>query len=208
MTAPNRPRQSPSAAAPEGDAAPDVADLLAKAGSGDEAAWSDLVGRFAPRVFALCRSRRFDPERAEEVTQSVFVSVAQHVRSGEYSERGAFEPWLFRIAMNRIRDEARRVARQATTSAGDLFGRMSASPADNGASADDLRGLRSALESLGDADREVVELRHHADMSFRQIAAALGEPIGTVLARHHRALRKLRDMLDPGADPRADGDER
>ena len=52
-----------------------------------------------------------------------------------------------------------------------------------------------------DADREVVELRHHADLSFKQMAQLLNEPIGTLLARHHRALRKLRATLEQAMGP-------
>ena len=61
-----------------------------------------------------------------------------------------------------------------------------------------VRELRAAMERLGDADREVVELRHHAGMGFKEIAALLGQPLGTVLARHHRALGKLREMMGSG----------
>ena len=61
-----------------------------------------------------------------------------------------------------------------------------------------LDALRSALSGLEDADREVIELRHHAGMSFKQIADLLEEPIGTLLARHHRALRKLKDIMTAG----------
>jgi len=52
---------------------------------------------------------------------------------------------------------------------------------------------------LPEADREILGLRHHAGMSFKHIAAMLGVPVGTALARHHRALKKLRDTIDPAA---------
>jgi RNA polymerase sigma-70 factor (ECF subfamily) len=57
---------------------------------------------------------------------------------------------------------------------------------------------------LSESDREVVELRHHAGMSFKSMAELLEEPIGTLLARHHRALKKLKDLMSgPGhAGPR------
>ena len=45
------------------------------------------------------------------------------------------------------------------------------------------------MARLHDADREVIELRHHGGLSFKQIAELLDEPLGTLLARHHRALR-------------------
>ena len=56
--------------------------------------------------------------------------------------------------------------------------------------------LKRAMETLSDADREIVELRHHGGLSFKQIADVLGEPMGTLLARHHRALKKLKEMME------------
>lgn len=176
-----------------------VEDMLSRAAAGDESAWREIVERYARRVFALARSRRLREHVAEEVTQSVFATVAAHVRTGEYVERGRFESWLFRVAMNRVRDEVRRNKRRAGEMGsagleGRADGREAPVSAPDGA-AEELTGLRRAMETLGDADRDVLELRHHAGMGFKEIAALLGEPLGTVLARHHRALAKLRDML-------------
>jgi RNA polymerase sigma-70 factor (ECF subfamily) len=70
-----------------------------------------------------------------------------------------------------------------------------------------VRQLRSAMEKLTDADREIVELRHHAGMSFKQMADMLNEPLGTLLARHHRALKKLKELItagDPSLAPSGD----
>jgi RNA polymerase sigma-70 factor (ECF subfamily) len=53
---------------------------------------------------------------------------------------------------------------------------------------------------LPDADREIVELRHQGGLSFKQLADLLNEPLGTLLARHHRALKKLHSLLSDGGD--------
>jgi RNA polymerase sigma-70 factor, ECF subfamily len=58
-----------------------------------------------------------------------------------------------------------------------------------------LAKLRQAMAELSDSDREVIELRHHGGMSFREIAEMLDQPLGTLLARHHRALRKLKQLM-------------
>ena len=60
----------------------------------------------------------------------------------------------------------------------------------------EIARLRDALDTLSDADRQTIELRHHAALSFQQIADTLEEPLGTVLARHHRALKKLRSAME------------
>jgi len=67
--------------------------------------------------------------------------------------------------------------------------------------------LRQALAQLTDGDREIIEMRHTAGMSFRALSDYFEEPLGTLLARHHRALKKLKSLLeamgveDPGGEP-------
>lgn len=179
------------------DPSPDdthVRELVLRAGDGDEDAWRELVGTYARRVYGLLRSRSCDPARAEEITQSVFVTVARVLGQGQYKEQGRFDAWLFRVAMNRLRDDARARKRRSTHALGDAAAGLEArEPA---APPPETGNLHAALEGLAPADREVIELRHRADMSFKQIAEVLGQPLGTVLARHHRALRKLRTVME------------
>ncbi|MGD1916859.1 MAG: RNA polymerase sigma factor [Phycisphaerales bacterium] len=172
-----------------------VAQWVAEAATGDQDAWRALVEAYARRVFGLLRSQGCDPARAEEITQSVFVTVARVVGRGQYDEQGRFDAWIFRVAMNRLRDDARTRKRRATYEMGDEAEAVHLAAA-SAPSEQDHSGLHEALAGLAPADREVIELRHRANMSFKQIAEVLGQPLGTVLARHHRALRKLRATLE------------
>jgi RNA polymerase sigma-70 factor (ECF subfamily) len=179
-----------------------------------DSAWKQLLGIYGKRVFGLARSRLGgDRDAAEDIVQSVFSKLAVKLRAGEYVEEGKFEAYLFRVAMNRIRDEGRRRSRsrefvtnlEATRNSGEqveppVADPLSGSPADHAARRTQEQHehnlLREALAQLPEADREVIELRHHGGMSFQQLSLVLEEPIGTILARHHRALRKLRAILD------------
>ncbi len=184
----------PGAGAEAGDA---LASLVSRASLGDERAWEELVRLYAGRVFALAQSRLRRPDLAEEITQSVFVTIATKLKDRQYDEQGRFEPWLFRVTMNRVRDTARRMKRQAgMLEPGVMDGMLSGADGRVGPDTDETAALRRALDTLGEADREVVELRHHGRMGFKEIAELLGEPVGTVLARHHRALRKLRAVME------------
>jgi RNA polymerase sigma-70 factor (ECF subfamily) len=182
----------------------ELASVIARAAKGEERAWEELMGLYARRVFAMARSRLHDDELAEEITQSVFVTVATKLSAqsegGGYSEQGRFEPWLFRITMNRVRDLCRKRARHATPTAPEHLSGVSSNDshdhAEHDANQAELGRLRHAMEQLTDRDREIIELRHHGQMSFKQIAEISGDPIGTLLARHHRALKKLKDLLD------------
>jgi RNA polymerase sigma-70 factor (ECF subfamily) len=139
---------------------------------------------------------------------------------GAYQERGRFEPWLFRIAMNKLRDEMRRRKRQAMTmdmgpqsSTEDSPGGGWASlqphvvsggpapapdPLEQVSRDEQIQQLRQAIATMSQADQEVLHFRHTAQLTFAQIAQALDQPLGTVLARGHRALEKLKKLMVGG----------
>ncbi len=170
--------------------------LLSRGAQGDPAAWREIVGLYARRVFAMAFSRLRNREQAEEIAQSVLATVAMKLKAGDYAEQGKFESWLMRVTMNRIRDEARRVRRQATPTDPAV---LMDSREDSG-NAEPQPGrftaLREAMERLPDADREILMLRHQGQMGFKEMAELLDEPVGTLLARHHRALKKLREIME------------
>ena len=169
--------------------------LVADAGRGDETAWRRLVELTAPRLFAVVRAQCRNEELAEEIVQSTFTSVVEKLDG--YTEDGRFEAWLTRIAINRLRDEMRRRGRQAISADEQtivgLAGAAEPAPPESGTSVG--VDLRSALDQLSDADREIIHLRHVSGLSFKEMADVLGSPVGTLLARHHRALKKLRTLL-------------
>ena len=214
---------------------PKLDQILARAAQGNPEAWRMLVDAYSKRVYALILMQCKDRELAEEITQATFVKVVTKI--GKYSERGKFEPWLFRIATNALRDELRRQKRQArpmdmrsgsgevdepssgawaavemqiVDSKGVSERRREWSDGDGGDQEDPLQKtiraeqiglLRRAISQMSEADQEILLLRHTAGLSFPQIAQSLEQPLGTVLARGHRALEKLRKLL--GGDEKA-----
>jgi RNA polymerase sigma-70 factor (ECF subfamily) len=178
--------------------------MVAGAAAGDECAWEAIVGEYGRRIFAMAKSRLGDPEAAEEIAQGVFATLAEKLRdgAGAYDERGRFESWLFRITMNRVRDEGRRRRRRAADTGPLSLGSAATAAGDDGPDleTEDLHRLRRSVQTLDEKDREIIELRHHGELPFATIAAMLGEPLGTVLARHHRALKKIRRAIEAGRD--------
>jgi len=196
---------------------------LTAAAAGDSQAWSDLVSAYSGRVFGLIYKQCRDKELAEEIAQDTFVKIVQKLTQNDgYREQGKFEPWLFRIAMNKLRDEMRRRGRQArpmdmspaaTASSNDHASGWAAAessviagpsqpdaPLDQLDRAEQVGLLRQAIATLSEADQEVLHLRHTAGLSFAQIAETLDQPLGTVLARGHRALGKLKKLMNPQTD--------
>lgn len=206
------------------DALQPLADLIAAAAGGEEAAWRELIERYSRRVFALLVHQCGDRDLAEELTQATFVKVAQRLRSTDnaddpaddgappgYRESGRFEPWLFRIAMNQLRDEMRRRKRQANPVdfADTPPETIGLTPSNAGAMSPDQplltderdAALHAALARLTEPDRQLLAMRYSAELTYPQIAEALDQPLGTVLARGHRALKKLKTLLDGALDP-------
>lgn len=199
----------------------EIAQTLRAASSGDAEAWRSLVAAYSGRVFGLLVKQCGDRELAEELTQVTFVKLVDQLGAkdgsgGGYEEKGRFEPWLFRIAMNKLRDEMRRRKRQARPTdmtpgsgkgndgASGSLGEFAASneegglgedPAERLSRAEQVDRLKQVIDGLPEADREILHLRHTAGLSFAQIAETLEQPLGTVLARGHRALGKLKKQM-------------
>ncbi len=184
-----------------------LGELISRAQQGDAAAFDLLVEAFAHRLSGfICRmmGRR---EGVEDLVQEVFVRVVRMI--GAYEHDGRFEAWIFRIAANLVRDRLRRTKRaprivdvnplgageQADTGGLDRL-EGPGEPADARlVRGEAIDALNDALARLPAAEREVVLLRHFSQMSFREIAVLMGTPIGTALARGHRGLARLRELM-------------
>ena len=170
---------------------------IVAAANGDEIAWRWIVDAYAHRVFALIRSKCANEELAEEITQSTFCTIAEKLTG--YTETGKFEAWLFRIAMNRMRDEMRRRKRHAVPMDNEMIAIFSggvSDVSDDESCSVEIQRLREAVRQLSSSDQDIIHMRHAAGMSYKQIAEVLNEPLGTVLARQHRAVRKLRVLME------------
>ncbi|MBM4017619.1 MAG: sigma-70 family RNA polymerase sigma factor [Planctomycetes bacterium] len=159
-----------------------------------------LLTVFAPRVYGLLYRLVGRPDVAEDLTQETMLRAYRGLRS--YRPEGKFRAWLFRIAVNLARDWIRRQPRQASVSLEEgadppVAAALGASaPPDSGVTRRERAArVEAGLARLSEADREVILLRYYGELAFKDIARATGEPIGTVLARAHRALRKLGDLI-------------
>lgn len=179
-------------------------ELLERARRRDPAALANLVERFSSRVFGLLFRLTGRRDVAEDLLQETFLRVVREIE--RYEHTGKFESWLFRIAANLVRDRARSLGRRGEAASldagwGDEEVRPAARPADTGDPLGRLvqrelgDRLSAGLGRLSDAEREIILLRHYAELPFREIADLLGIPLGTALARAHRALQHLRAEL-------------
>ncbi len=167
----------------------------------DTEAQRQLVASYAPRVFGLMLRMVAHRETAEDLTQEALMKAVGAL--ARYRPEGKFEAWLFRIAANTARDWIRRRGRQPTLGLDPADPAPPEAAVDHGGPADPLtarerhKAVREALAALPAPDREVLSLRYYGELSFKEIAATTGEPLGTVLARAHRALKKLAALMPP-----------
>ncbi len=153
-----------------------------------------LYAEHAQRLFGFLVYRTGDRALAEDLVADTF-EAAYRARGRFDRRRASARTWLYAIALNLLRDQGRRQAAQARA-----YERTTAAEAGSGDDALDRVAERDrimrALAGLSDEERECVALRFGADLSLKEIAAALGEPLTTVEGRLYRALRKLRGALD------------
>ena len=173
-------------------------DLIRRMAAGDRDAFSRFYDRYAPLVFPLILRIVRDRSDAADVLQEVFWEAWQ--RAGTYDAgRGTPEAWMITRARTRAIDRIRALRRRGETFVAPLDeGLAPAAPEPGGDAAEraEARGvIRAALETLPQAQREVIELAYHAGLTQTEIAARLEQPLGTVKTRIRLGLERLRDVV-------------
>ena len=178
-------------------------DLINRFIKGDESSFEELIRRHKNKVFAYINLYIRDQALAEDIFQDTFLKVIQSVKAGKYSDNGKFLSWVMRIAHNLIIDNFRRVKQINTISNDgcelDLFN--SVKLAESNIEHDYIKrqikkDIRTMIGCLPDDQKEIVILRHYADMSFKDIAEITGVSINTALGRMRYALINLRKMME------------
>lgn len=135
---------------------------------------------------------------AKDVAQEAFVRA--HRSLGRFDTRRTFRPWLLRIVTNLAFNSRRSAGRRsATRERYEAAGGPTASvpsPESAAQAGEQARRVWEAVAALGNEDQEVIYLRYFLEASEEETAAAIGRPIGTVKSRLHRALRRLRAVVE------------
>jgi RNA polymerase sigma-70 factor, ECF subfamily len=168
---------------------------------GDSQAIGTLYDRYAGVIFSLGLRMLGDRETTEELVQEVFLRAWR--QAGTYQPRlGRLSTWLMGIARNLAVDELRRRAARPRRSDGDAdeqLARIAASgegdPVEQLWITTRRQEVRGALAALPPPQRQVMELAYYSGLTQSEIAARLGDPLGTVKTRMRLATQKLRDLL-------------
>lgn len=188
------------AAPPAPATAPTDDALLARVATGDRAALDELFARYrgvAYRVAYRLLGREAD---ALDAVQDGFVNALTHL--DRFVGRSSFKTWLLRVVCNaaldigRQRKRAERAPQAPRDFSFDELSAPDAVPADaNLVRADLRRAIDAALARLPDAQRQTFVLHVEGDLTYREVADALGISIGTVMSRLFYARQKLKELL-------------
>ena len=167
-----------------------MADLAARLADDLDGSFADLVRALQDDVFSGVLRMAPSRAEAEELTQETFVAAYRAL--GGYDRERILElrlrPWVWTIAMNLCRNDARRRSRRPRTVADVVDGPARAAVTER-------PDLVAALASLPEGMRTAVVLQHIVDLPLAEVAEVLGKPVGTVKSDVHRGLGRLRVLL-------------
>lgn len=176
-------------------------ELIHQFRDGDLHALEALILRHKDKLYTSILFLVKDKYLAEDIFQDVLIKIIDTIRGGRYTEEGKFLPWAMRIAHNLCVDHFRKVKRTPaikTSDDRDIFEVINFT--EEGADTKIMKRqshdrVRQMLDLLPDDQREVIILRHYADLSFKEIACLTNCSINTALGRMRYGLINLRKMM-------------
>jgi RNA polymerase sigma-70 factor (ECF subfamily) len=189
-----------------------LAGVLARIAGGEASALADLYDATSPLLFSLARRIVGEDGAAEDVVVEVYTQVWE--QAGTYRrERGTPTGWLVMLARSRAIDWRRARARDGAGEPLESLGARSSDapgPEDDAAQAERRRRVAAALADLDATQRHAIELAFFAGLSHSEIAARLGQPLGTVKTRIRAGMQRLRvalgDLAEGSGAPCCGGD--
>jgi RNA polymerase sigma factor (sigma-70 family) len=170
--------------------------------NGEESVLEELLRRHKSKIYTSIYLMVKDQYLAEDIFQETFIKVINTLRSGRYNEEGKFLPWVIRIGHNLVIDYFRKEKRTPIITSADgtdilnLLQIYEESAEDRLLREQTHIDLRAMIQRLPDEQKEVLIMRHYADLSFKEIADLTEVSINTALGRMRYALSNLRKMME------------
>ena len=176
-------------------------ELIQRYINGDENSLNLLLNKHQRKIFSFILMRVKDRALSEDIFQDTFFKVIDSLRNGKYNEEGKFLPWVMMIANNLCMDHFRRIKRMPTIVDSDGKDILNVLRFADESREDEIikqqtsKTVKELIEKLPADQKEVLILRHYADLSFKEIAEMTGTNINTALGRMRYALLNLRKMI-------------
>ncbi|MCH7558257.1 MAG: sigma-70 family RNA polymerase sigma factor [Planctomycetes bacterium] len=170
----------------------DLAQIIIGCKNKDSKCFSQIVDMYASRCYGYFYRLTGNNDLSDELLSELFVKLVEKI--GSY-KGGSFEGWLFKIASNIFYDYLR--AKQRREKLLDVQKKQIESQITEPKQSDNeqIDKLQIQLRKLDTDTRELIMLRFYSQLSFKEIAVIRSEPIGTTLAKLHRGLKKLRELM-------------
>ncbi len=174
----------------------DEIDLSTRAQQGDAVAWEHVVRRHQEAVFRLAYLLVGDADDAEDVAQETFIRAFGALDRFDTSR--PLRPWLLRIATNLARNRRRAIGRYLAAARRMLLATPEAVENIEGQSSQnwEAQTLWQAVRRLNSVDQQIIYLRYFLDLSEAEMATTLNIASGTVKSRLHRAMQRLRSVVE------------
>lgn len=184
----------------------ELSQLLGRTGLGDRTAFASLYERTSAHLFAVVLRINRDRAMAEDVLQEVYVNVWRAAKGFDAAQSQPLT-WLTSIARNRAIDSLRRAQAQPQLHSGharddedsDVYDQTAdeaPGPLELLSRASDARQLQHCMQALSAPQRQSLALAYYDGLSHAEVAARMGEPLGTVKSWVRRALQALKGCLD------------
>ena len=171
---------------------------IVRAQQGDPEAFGSLVRRYEEVAFRVAYLTLRDEAEAQDVAQEAFVRAYRAL--GRFDTRQPLRPWLLRIvtnlAMNSQRNSRRRDAMSQRYERDYELESRTPSPEETVLAEEQAQLVWQAVGVLRPEEQTLLYLRYFLGASEKEAAVAIGRPVGTVKSRLHRALRRLRDVIE------------
>jgi RNA polymerase sigma-70 factor (ECF subfamily) len=177
-------------------------ELIQSFQEGNTRAFDALLDRHQERIYNTILFMVKDSYLAEDLIQEIFIKIIDNLKQRKYNEEGKFLPWALRIAHNFCVDHFRKVKRTPTIRTSDdqdFFEVINHS--DHSADYKMTRkqthqNIQQLVDLLPEEQREIIVLRHYANLSFKEIATMTNCSINTALGRMRYGLINLRKMMN------------
>jgi RNA polymerase sigma-70 factor (ECF subfamily) len=180
--------------------AEEITELVKAFRQGDEQAFNRLVFLFQTKIYNLCLNYVKAPEEAKDLAQDIFVTAYRALP--KLREEKKFAAWLYQIAVNHCRNRYKRLSRRGFFSNRslddpDTYLQVTGdeSPEKHLEKDNVIQLVRNTINSLGEAEREILILRDLQELSYDEISTILDIPLGTVKSKLNRARSSLKDRL-------------
>jgi RNA polymerase sigma-70 factor (ECF subfamily) len=178
----------------------ETTELVKAFRQGDEQAFNRLVFLYQTKIYNLCLNYVKAPEEAKDLAQDIFVTAYRALP--KLREEKKFAAWLYQIAVNHCRNRYKRLSRRGfftnrSLDDPDTYLQVTGdeSPEKHLEKDNVIQFVRATINSLAEAEREILILRDLQELSYDEISTILGIPLGTVKSKLNRARSSLKDRL-------------